>query len=329
MNLARVGELSLVETLRKRFGARKESGLIIGIGDDAAAIRTGTDPCLLSTDMMVEGVHFDLSYSTHYQAGFKLVSVNVSDIYAMGGKPGYLLLNVAAPGGMSEASFSRLFDGIEDAARLYRVVLIGGDMSASDKLILSATVIGSGTRLLRRSGARRGDRIYVSGYLGEAACGMELLKRRGRPVELEKGRTARFPVSWNVSRPLISRHLMPVAVRPGRYAPHATAMMDVSDGLLIDLARLCRESGVGARLQEESIPVSAALREASAYFGRDPLSFVLSGGEDYELLFTSPKAVPGAFCIGEVTGRGVSVVDGSGRRRKITTKGYQHFGVQG
>ena len=329
MKLAGIGELPLVEKLRDRF-SRKKTGVLLGIGDDAAVIRPSGLPLLITTDMMVEGVHFDFSYATPYQVGYKLVSVNVSDVYAMGGTPQYLLLDFGAPGTMELKSFTRLFDGVEAAMKLYGVSLVGGDVSSAGELVLSGAVIGYGKKALRRAGARAGDRIYVTGNLGDSACGLALLKRMKKPVEIEKGKKALLPpLSWKVIRPLITRHLMPTAVRPGRFADTASAMMDISDGLLIDLSRLCRESGVGALLYEEGIPVSDALREASAQLRKDPLDFAFAGGEDYELLFTSPRSsVAGAFCVGEITGQGMIMQDRRGRLRKISAKGYRHFGVQ-
>ncbi len=330
MKLAGIGELPLLEKLRDRF-SRNKAGILLGIGDDAAAIRPSALPLLLTTDMMVGGVHFDLSYTTPYQVGFKLVTVNVSDIYAMGGTPQYLLLDFGAPGTMEMKSFTRLFDGVEDAMRLYGVSLVGGDISSAGELVLSATVVGRGEKVLRRSGARAGDRIYVTGHLGDSACGHALLKKMKRPIEIERGKKMLLPrLPWSVIRPLVARHLLPTAVRPGRYVAAASAMMDISDGLLIDLSRLCRESGVGAVVYEEGIPVSDELRAASAYLRRDPLEFAAAGGEDYELLFTSPRrGVAGAFCVGEITERGLMMKDRQGRVRKISARGYRHFGIQG
>ena len=328
MKLSQIGELSLLDRLRKRFRTTAR-GLILGIGDDAAVIATDGST-LVTTDMMVEGVHFDLSWTTPFQLGFKLISVNVSDIYAMGGMPQFVLLNFAAHGNCSLQFFTDFFDGIEHALQTYAVSLIGGDISASDRLMLSVTAIGSTDTVVRRTGARIGDRIYVTGTLGDAACGLELLRRLNRKVDLKKRGRYGLPLRWQSADPLIRRHLMPLARDSSTVRTHATAMIDVSDGLLIDLGRLCRESGVGGRVRIQDIPLSDELKQAASVLGLSAVGLALSGGEDYELLFT---AAPGqqidAICIGEITRSGIMVLDDAGRRINITKKGYQHFAVQG
>jgi thiamine-monophosphate kinase len=327
MRLSEVGELSLLGILQKRFGKRAPH-VLAGIGDDCAVVRPAGKNLLLTTDMMVEGVHFDMRWTTPFQLGFKLVSANVSDVYAMGGRPQFLLLNFSAGSDAEVDTFQMIFDGIEKAAGLYGVSLIGGDISSSERIVLSATVTGYATKFIRRSGARAGDRIYVTGFLGDSACGLELLKRIKRPVEIERRKKRDCGLPWEVALPLLRRHLMPVAVRPDRFARTATSMIDISDGLLLDLSRLCEASGTGARLYAERLPVSKRLKKAAEYLKMDPLRFVLGGGEDYELLFTAPcgRKVD-AFCIGEMTDSGMTVVDERGRAKSVAVKGYEHFAV--
>jgi thiamine-monophosphate kinase len=327
MRLSETGELSLLEILRKRFRKRVPS-LVLGIGDDAAVIRPPDSFMFLTTDMMVEDVHFDLTWTTPFQLGYKLVSVNVSDIYAMGGKPQFLLLNFSAGKNTTVDFFLKLIDGIEMAAKRYGISLIGGDISSSDKIVLSATATGSGKKLLTRSGAKLGDRIYVTGNNGDAACGLALMKIIRKKVAIEHLKKLAFSLPWNIVSPLIERHLMPVARSPKGFLHSATAMIDISDGLLLDLSRLCRESRVGALLYENKIPLSNELKAAAAYLGLSPLELALGGGEDYELLFTAPpeKKVR-AYCIGEITKRGISLLDKTGRKRKPSIKGYQHFKI--
>lgn len=327
MKLSEAGELSLLDILRKRFG-KKAPGLVLGIGDDSAVIRPRSKNMLLTSDMMVEGVHFDLSWITPYQLGFKLVSVNVSDIYAMGGKPEFMLLDFAAPGDFEKSQFDLLFDGIAEALKTYRLSLIGGDISAADRVVLSATVSGSAERFVGRGGAKTGDLIYVSGYLGDSACGLRVLKSIGRTVAIEKKKKVDFGPGWKAVGPLIRRHLMPLAVEPSRFSGKATAMMDISDGLFIDLSRLCKESGVGAKIYEDKIPMSEPLRKTAEYLGYDPLDLATGGGEDYELLFTAPARIKvDAFCIGEITRRGLRIAGRDGKSRKVTIRGYRHFAL--
>lgn len=325
MKFSETGELALLEILRKRFKDRP-SRLVLGIGDDAAVIRTGAANMLLTTDMMAEGVHFDLAWMTPFQLGFKLVSVNVSDIYAMGGRPEFLLLDFGVPGDTDTIFFSRFFDGVEKAAKTYGVSLAGGDISSSSRVVVAATVTGYARKILRRDGARVGDRIYVTGNLGDSACGLQLMKKRNSPIEIERKQKGGFKLKWNTVRPLIQRHLMPHAVSPEKFIGSATSMMDISDGLLIDISRLCRESGVGAIFYKESIPVSDELREAAAWLKIDPYDFAFGGGEDYELIFTAPKhkKVP-AFCVGEIVQSGIEVLDGRGKKCKVPVMGFQHF----
>lgn len=328
MKLSQSGELSLIEILRRRFG-RRSKGVSVGIGDDAAVISAGEN-IFLTTDMMVEGVHFDLSWITPFQLGFKLVSVNISDIFAMGGRPRYVLLNFSVQRNSTMEFFDRFFDGIEEALKIYGVSLIGGDISSSDRIMLSLTAVGTAEKILKRKGARVGDRIYVTGMLGDSACGLALLKKIRRTVDLAKPGRKGLPVAWNVAAPLLRRHLMPLARNPEGVSGAATAMIDVSDGLLIDLSRLCRASGVGARILVPDLPVSKEMIEASACLGIPALELALAGGEDYELLFTAPaKAGVKAFCIGEITSSGISVIDEKGKRIKVSARGYQHFSVQG
>ncbi len=371
MKLSQLGELSLLEQIRKSF-CKKSKNIIVGIGDDAAVLKPIDKKLLLTTDMMVEGIHFDPGFITPYQLGFKLTSVNVSDIYAMGGKPFYLLLNIAVNKDTNTKFIDSLLDGVKDAINLYDTILIGGDISATNiGIALSATLVGYTKKHIKRSGANRGDRIYVTGFLGDSACGLELLKKIRKPVPIEnikyriqniapppltpptrggecfkipspsrgesKGggetqspefwtRYSKLGLSWNMVEPLLKRHLMPQARDPKKFAQYATSMIDISDGLLIDLSRLCSESKVGARIYIDNIPLSPALKKTAARLGISPIKLALSGGEDYEMLFTAPagKKVK-AIYIGEITESERVIVDSSGRKRPFSAKGYQHF----
>src|SRR4030042_477700 len=366
MKLSQIGELPLLEQIRKSF-EKHSSHVLVGIGDDAALIKPENENLLVTTDMMVEGVHFDLSFVTPYQLGFKLVSVNVSDIYAMGGKPKFILLNVAMNKSTDKKAFDSFFEGAQKAMRLYGLSLVGGDISASRKgIIVSATVLGYATKYVKRSGARIGDRIYVTANLGDSACGLKLLKKIKKPVPIEntappltppsrggecfkipspsrgegkgggEGLNSRFNtlfsklgLSWNDVNPLLRRHLMPVARNPKKFVSNATSMIDISDGLLIDLSRICDESKVGARIYKENIPLSAELKKVSSCLGISPMKLALSGGEDYELLFTAPADKKmNAIYIGDIIKSERTIVDITGREKTFSSKGYQHFGIQ-
>jgi len=326
MKLSEIGELSLLERIRSRFAASAKD-VMAGIGDDSAVVIPRDQPLLLTTDMMTEGVHFDLGLTTCYQIGFKLISVNVSDIYAMGGVPRFVLLDLAADRKTEEQCIESFFDGVQRAMSIYLVRLIGGDLSSSKAgLAVSATVMGYAKKPVMRSGARPGDRIYVTGTLGDSACGLELLKRIRRPLFIETGDRTDSPMGWRTMQPLLRRHLLPEARRPGRVAKVATAMIDVSDGLLIDLSRLCDESGVGARIYMRHLPLSSQMRKAASALGIEPYALATSGGEDYELLFTAPRGRKvDAVVIGEITESERIFVDRNGTERPFSPEGYQHW----
>lgn len=349
MKLSQFGELSLLEQLKRHF-KKPSKKILVGIGDDAAVIKPIQKNLLVTTDMMVEGIHFDRRYITPYQLGFKLISVNVSDIYAMGGTPHYILLNIAASRKIDTEVIEQFLGGVKDAQRRYSAILVGGDLSAiHDGMVLGATILGYAGKHISRSGASVGDKLYVTGCLGDSACGLALLKRFKKPVPLEtmskeqratgreqsnKRRDPRASfrrlllqkeLSWGVVEPLLRRHLMPEARNPKKIRG-ATSMIDVSDGLLIDLSRICDESRVGALIYREKVPVSPELKQVASCLGLSHLELAFSGGEDYELLFTAPpqKRVR-AIHIGEIVKRGRFIIDRSGKRKPFAPKGYQHF----
>jgi len=337
--LSQVGEIALLEKIKKRFG-KKSRTVLCGIGDDASVLKPFNKCLLLTTDMMVEGVHFDLAFTTPFQLGFKLVSVNVSDIYAMGGRPSHVLLNIAVQKDTGSEFVDLFFQGIQEAMDRYHTSLVGGDLSASPKdMSLSATLVGHADRYLQRSGAKVGDRIYVTGTTGDSACGLQLLKKINRQVPLSRKsgrlnsipsalrtRLVRIGLSWDVAEPLVRRHLMPEARNPGQFVRDATSMIDISDGLLIDLTRLCKESGTGAKLYEEKIPLSPEMEKAARQLGLSPLSLALAGGEDYELLFTAPPGKKvNAIYIGDIIKSKMVMVDRKGREKIFSARGYQHF----
>jgi thiamine-monophosphate kinase len=233
------------------------------------------------------------------------------------------------------AFIDSFFDGIHDALRLYTAKLIGGDISAAQRdMCLCATCIGYGKKVVNRSGAKVGDTIYVTGTLGDSACGLALLKKmkKSSPPHhplMKGGSTGGITLSRKIIEPLINRHLMPVAKNPQNVINYATSMIDISDGLLIDVSRLCDESKVGARIFLDRIPLSSQLLKAATETGNAPVQYALSGGEDYELLFTAPQNKRiNAFSIGEITGSERVIVDISGKEKPFALGGYQHFITQ-
>jgi len=310
--------------------------LIKGIGDDCAVLKKDGDNCsLLSTDTLVEGVHFDLAWHPPYLLGRKCASVNLSDIAAMGGQPRSCLLSIGFSGSVP-SWFDDFMSGFISLLNEYDTLLVGGDTVKSRKgLIVSVTVMGEGSReqICYRFGAKSGDLIWVSGPLGNAAAGLELCRRGQYKPDQISGK-------W---QPLFKAHLDPEAqIDLGRILSSSGlvhAMMDISDGLATDLAHLCSENGVGAEIQQDHLPVSVPLESAATELGADVLDWVLRGGEDYQLLFTtkasdeqkllqlvSDKFGREIFCLGRIVeDQGVFLSNGDAEHKEISYQGYDHF----
>jgi len=326
MRVSRIGEFGAIE---RAAGICKRHGreVAVGIGDDAAAYTAHKDGLqLVTTDMLVEGVHFDLSYTGFRDLGHKALAANLSDIAAMGGRPRYYLISLALPEDFRVEDIEELYRGMEAMASTHGVRAIGGDTCSSvGPVVINITAIGetASKKAVTRAGARPGDDIYVTGTLGDSAGGLELLKA-------------------GVSGPeyLISRHLTPTPrVKAGILlagAGLATSMIDISDGLSSDMGHILALSGVGAVIHKENIPVSD---ELLSEFGKSrALKFALHGGEDYELLFTARprarKTIMGLerrartsfTLIGSVTeGGGALIESAGGKRAVLPPKGYEHF----
>lgn len=312
MKLSQLGEFGLIKQL-KGICNNRSNEILLNIGDDAAAVKPGTGTTLFSSDMLVEGVHFDLRSTSYSQLGHKVLAVNLSDIYAMGGKPRYFLLNIGIPKKCEADTIKDLYRGLKKLADMHSVAVIGGDTSSSGHdLVLSGTIIGETKRVISRKGAKPGDSIYVAGTLGDSAMGLELLKKGIR--HKAQGKLI-----------LCKRHLMPEPT-PLKNTKNITSMIDVSDGLLIDLSHICDESGVGALIYSEKIPISKELSAAAKKSGKDPLNYALKGGEDFVLLFTSPsKKRRDAVRIGEIINKGRYIIDSNGKKQAFRSEGYEHF----
>ncbi|MEJ2071739.1 MAG: thiamine-phosphate kinase [Syntrophobacterales bacterium] len=307
--------------------------MALGIADDCAALDLGGPDYLLWTmDTLMDGVHFDLAYTSLSLLGRKSLAVNLSDIAAMGGKPAYALLSLGWPPGRDLASALQFGEGLAACARNYEVTVIGGDtVSSTLGVAVAVTILGRvpKTEMLRRSGAKLGDRVYVTGTLGDSAAGLEILRRK-------------LDVDPSLREPLIRAHLDPqpqmAAGRLLAQAGLATACIDLSDGVATDLYHICRLNGVGARVAAENLPLSPGVRPVARMLGKDPEELALQGGEDYQLLFTSSPAqasrVPETFTqagleapshIGEIS-PGDEVVLITGKKEKIISRGgYDHF----
>ena len=270
-------ELDVLKDLKSRFKSSSDK-IALGIGDDCAAVKSSSGLTLYSSDTVVEGIHFSTSYMTCREIAIKAVSAAVSDIAAMGGSPNYFLSTIGIPKCTPQNQIDGLLDGFQNSSRLYGIELIGGNLTASEKLFIDITVIGEvdKDKIVKRSGASEGDLLFVTGTLGDSAKGLELLRS-------ENG--IRDPY-------LESRHKDPRArIKAGKLLGDnqiASSMIDISDGFLLDLERITVEYGLGADIYLERLPVSEKYIELQKST-EVPLSLALSGGEDYELLFSVPE----------------------------------------
>jgi thiamine-monophosphate kinase len=328
-------EDQLVAAIRKVLSG-DAPGVVVPVGDDAAVVEPGRHQAILTTDMLVEDVHFELATISPHDLGYKAIAINVSDVAAMGGSPRYGLASVGTSDSIEAAWIMELYGGIREAADEYAMTVVGGDTSRSDRVVLSVAVygeVGQG-RAVSRSGAKPGDRLVVTGTLGAAAGGLRLARERPEAVMEVLGEP------W--ARTLVQALERPVArVGEGQVlaAAGATAMMDLSDGLALDLSRLCRESEVGAVIRAADLPVAGDLAKLAEALDADPLDLALHGGEDYELLAALP---PGAVDrargdigerfgtpvteIGEVTEGSLLVLDTPEEgQRELEPRGWDHF----
>jgi len=330
-----IGEFGLIARISAMV-PESASGVVKGIGDDVAVLDTSGPEYLLATaDVQVEGVHFTRETITPYQLGRRVTAINVSDIAAMGGNPRWALVSLAIPGSTEVGYVEELYRGMREQASLAGASIVGGNLSRMKSVIvLDFTLLGTVApeRLTLRSTARAGDAVLLTGSPGESRAGLELIRRPD------------LVLSASSRRKLIDRHLCPqprlvegqLLARSGL----VTSMIDVSDGVAGDLRHICESSGKGAEIEAASFPVSLAVSEAARAAGADSLEWVLSGGEDYELLFTaSPGAVAclrrmlldetGTSCtqIGEITSEAgevwVRLADGG--RIVPFAAGWDHF----
>jgi thiamine-monophosphate kinase len=322
VKIKNLGERRIISDVRRAFG-RRGRGVALGIGDDAAVVR-GPRNLLVTTDLLVEGYDFRKRLHPPRLLGRKSLNVNLSDIAAMGGRPLHAVVGLALPGTTEKAWLDEFLAGLREAALEGDVALVGGDLSEARAIMISVTVTGSAGSFVARSGARPGDRIFVSGTLGDASQGLRLLEEGLRPGrDRDSDRLLRAfldPVPrLELGASLARRKL-------------ASAMIDISDGLSVDLGHICEESGVGAEIELGRVPISKALRR----FRKDPLTPALNGGEDFELLFTvRPRNVARVVRIaprfalteiGRITaGRRLVAIDSSGRKRPLKPRGWEHF----
>lgn len=288
-SLSQLGEFGLIEHLTKNFSITHESTLT-SIGDDAAVLDFGDKKAVISTDLLVEGVHFDLAYMPLKHLGYKAVIANVSDICAMNATPKQITVSIAVSNRFPLEALEELFEGIALASKIYNVDVIGGDTTSSQKgLIISITAIGEANLedIVYRNGAKVTDLLVVSGDIGAAYMGLQVLEREKQVFQVNPNNQ---PVLDDYTY-LIERQLKPEARNDvkellEKLEIKPTAMIDISDGLSSEILHLCKQSNVGCNLYEEKIPVDPQLINVCEEFNLDITTIALSGGEDYELLFT-------------------------------------------
>lgn len=332
--LSAIGEFGLIDRLTSGFRNINPSTLK-GVGDDAAVIAAGDQVMLISTDLLVEGIHFDLTYTPLKHLGYKSVVVNVSDIAAMNGIPGQITVSLAVSSRFTAEALDELYQGIHLACERYGVDLVGGDTSSSVRgLLISVTVIGSAapSEVVYRGGASPGDLVCVTGDLGSAYIGLLTLEREKKVFEVNPG----MQPELSGFEYQIGRQLKPEARTDMRgvftgIGIQPTAMIDISDGLSSEILHICRQSGTGCRIFEEKIPIDEETRKMAMDYKIIPSVAALSGGEDYELLFTirqddfkKIKDISGISIIGHITpaSNGKVMITPDGKAVPLTAQGW-------
>lgn len=338
--ISEVGEFGLIDLLTKDFPLRNESSRK-GVGDDAAVLSYGDKEVLVTTDLLLEGIHFDLRYVPLKHLGYKAAIVNFSDIYAMMGTPKQIVVSLGVSSRFTVDHIEELYSGIRLACDLYGVDLVGGDTSASvTGLVISVTCIGEGKKdeIVYRDGAKPTDLICVSGDLGAAYMGLQLLERENR-VAAERKTQEPFQPDFAGKEYILERQLKPEARKDivqmlKDKGIHPTSMMDVSDGLSSELLHICKASGVGCRVYEDRIPIDYQTACMAEEFNMNMVTAAMNGGEDYELLFTVPltdnenvEKLEGVKVIGYVTDKdlGAAMIARDGQEMPIRAQGWNAF----
>ena len=335
--ISSLGEFALIEHLTKNIELQNASS-IVGVGDDAAVIDHFGKQTVITSDMLVEGVHFDLMYTPLKHLGYKSVIINLSDIYAMNATPTQIILNIAISNRFSLEALDEFYNGVYAACEKYGVDLIGGDTSSSQKgFIISVTAIGEVTpdKYVKRNTAKKGDLVCVSGDLGGAYIGLLFLERE-KKIYLEN---PNIQPDLESESYVIGRLLKPEARKDiieffekEKITPHS--MMDISDGLSSEILHISNQSDLGCVIYEERLPIADEMKNAAYKFQIDPTACALSGGEDYELLFTidqndhdKMKLNEDISVIGYMTERekGTNIITKGGSTYPITAQGWNAF----
>ncbi len=335
-SLEKLGEFGLIEHLTKNFEIKHKS-TIKGIGDDAAVF-DHTDKTILTTDLLIEGVHFDLSYMPLKHLGYKAVMVNLSDVYAMNATAKQITVSLAVSNRFPLEALEELYAGIALAAKIFNVDLIGGDTTSSTSgMLISITAIGEAKEeeITYRSGAKANDLLVVSGDLGAAYMGLQVLDREKEVFKVNPNNQPDLsPYSYIVERQLKPEARKDIVELLKKLEVLPSAMIDISDGLSSEILHLCKSSKVGCNLFEEQIPLDPTVISACEEFNIDSTTIALSGGEDYELLFTIAqndfdkiKGNPSLTVIGHMTdeSEGAHLVTRGNTKIELTAQGWNSF----
>ncbi len=335
--LSDLGEFGLINRLKEKVVLRNPETQT-GIGDDAAVVENRNELTLVSTDILAEGVHFDLTYTPLRHLGYKAVAVNVSDIAAMNGVPKQIVVGIALSNRFSLEAIEELYEGINQACEDYNVDLAGGDTTSSRSgLIISVTVLGEAKKeeVAYRSGAQVNDLICVTGDLGGAYIGLQLLEREKQVFKHDPDMQPQLSdKEYVVRRQLKPEARMDVTYDLKELKIKPSSMIDISDGLASELLHICKASNVGARIYEDKLPVDSMTFDTAREFNLDPTTVALNGGEDYELLFTVNQSAfdkiknhPDITIIGHITEHsdGVQLITGGGNILPIKAQGWVHF----
>ena len=339
-SIAQLGEFGLIEHLTKHFEINQTSTLK-GIGDDAAVLDFKDKKVVVSTDIMVEGVHFDLAYMPLKHLGYKAVVTNVSDICAMNAKATQITVSIAVSNRFPLEALEELYDGITLAANEYKVDVIGGDTTSSQKgLIISITVLGEADaeEIVYRNGAKATNLLVVTGDIGAAYMGLQVLEREKQVFQVNPNSQPDLELYTY----LIERQLKPEARKDVRTLLHAleikpTAMIDISDGLSSEIIHLCKQSNVGCNLYEDKLPLDPQFINVCEEFNIDSTTVAINGGEDYELLFTIPiedfdkiKGNPNFTIIGHMTeeSEGIHLVTRANTKIALKARGWNALSEQ-
>lgn len=333
-SLAQLGEFGLIDHLTRHFELQQSSTLK-GIGDDAAVLDFSDKKIVVTTDLLIEGVHFDLAYMPLKHLGYKAVVVNLSDICAMNAKPTQITVSLAVSNRFPLEAIEELYEGIALAAKQYKVDVIGGDTTSSQKgLILSITALGEAIseELVYRNGAKANDLLVVTGDLGAAYMGLQVLEREKQVFQVNPN--AQPDLSTYAY--LVERQLKPEARTDIRTLLHAlevkpTSMIDISDGLSSEIMHLCKQSGVGCNLYEDKLPLDPQFISTCEEFNIDSTTIAINGGEDYELLLTIDmndfdkiKANPDLTVIGHMTqaSEGIHLITRANTKIPLKARGW-------